>query len=215
MATNALFSAIPEPTLKRLTKYYQYLNAKAATSADMISCTEIAGDLSLTPIQVRKDLQMAGAQGRPRLGYEISELVRTLSLSLGYDNINEAFLIGAGNFGHLLLNYKGFSEYGFKIVAAFDNNPVKIGGSVNGVKVMNIDKFRNLAGRMKVKIGIITVNADAAQEAADLMVASGIEAIWNLTHAVINVPDNVIIVDVDLGASLSILLSKLSARYKK
>ena len=214
MPINALFSAIPEPTLKRLTRYYQYLNTLPDSDCAMISCTHIAIDLGLTPIQVRKDLQMAGAQGRPRLGYKIDELIKTLSLSLGYDNLNEAFLIGTGNFGQLLLNYKGFNDYGFRIIAAFDNNPLKIGGSINGIKIMNVDKFKNLAGRMKVKIGIIAVNAESAQDAAELMVSSGIEAIWNLTHAVVTVPDNVILVDVDLGASLSVLLSKLSAKYK-
>lgn len=206
--------SIPEPTLKRLTQYYQYLTVKSESGLIMISCTDIADALNLTSIQVRKDLQMAGAQGKPKVGYVLKELIKIIGNSLGYDNLNEAFLVGVGNFGQLILNYKGFTEYGFKILAAFDNNPAKLNKNINGIQVLNINKFSNLAKRMKIKIGIIAVNAEAAQEVADLMIASGIEAIWNLTHANIDLPKDIINIDVNLASSLSLLLSKLAAKYK-
>lgn len=214
MIEKELMITIPEPTLKRLPTYYQYLTDKAKQGLSMISCTEIAKDLNLTSIQVRKDLQVAGAQGKPKIGYELNELIKIISISLGYDNLNEAFIVGIGNFGQLLLNYNGFSEYGFKILAAFDNNPEKIGKIINNVQVLDIYKFINLARRMKIKIGIITVNGEKAQEVADMMVEAGIEAIWNLTHQNLDLPKDMIVIDVNLGNSLSLLLSKLANKYK-
>jgi len=207
-------NAIPEPTLKRLSRYYQYLSGKAEQGQTMISATEISNDLSLTSIQVRKDLQISGALGKPKVGYEIKELTVIVGKSLGYDSINEAFLVGVGNFGQLILNYKGFTEYGFKILAAFEKNPLKVGMTVGGVKVLHINKFEDLVKRMKVKIGIIAVNSENAQEIADMMVKAKIEAVWNLTHTHIDLPKEVINVDVNLGSSLSVLLSKLNQKYK-
>lgn len=201
---------IPEPTLRRLTLYYQYLNSKSEQGIDQISCTDIAHDLELTSIQIRKDLQIAGAKGKPKIGYTIEELVDVLSLSLGYDNVNDAFLVGVGNFGQLLLNYNGFKEYGFNILAAFDNDKSKINKSINDIKIMDINKFDSLSRRMGIKIGIIATDSQSAQEIADLMVQAGIKAIWNLTHTNIVLPGHMICEEVHLGESLSILLSKLS-----
>lgn len=215
MADNLEIKKIPEPTLKRLTLYYQYLSNKLEQEIEQISCTDIARDLDLTSIQIRKDLQIAGAKGKPKIGYTIEELLDVLNSSLGYDNINEAFLVGVGNFGQLLLNYKGFKEYNFEILAAFDNDANKIDKTINGIKVFDINKFEDLVKRMKIKIGIIATNSDSAQQIADIMVQSDIKAIWNLTHFNIDLPNNIIRVDVNLSESLSMLLSKLSNMYEK
>lgn len=214
MTERTLFNTIPEPTLKRLSMYYHYLSAKAAQGLITISCTDIAGDLNLISIQIRKDLQLAGAQGKPKVGYSVKELIKVIGNSLGYDNLNEAFLVGVGNFGQLLLNYNGFNEYGFKILAAFDNNTGKIGKVINGIQVLDINRFKSLVKRMKIKIGIIAVTAERAQEVADMMVEAGIEAIWNMTHNIIELPPDIINEEVNLGSSLSLLLSKLSLKYK-
>lgn len=214
MKDKTIINKIPEPTLKRLSAYYQYLCQQADKGQVMISCTDISNSLNLTSIQVRKDLQLAGAQGKPKVGYSVKELVSIIGNSLGYDNINEAFLVGVGNFGQLILGYNGFKDYGLNILAAFDNNTSKIGKVINGVQVLHINKFKDLAKRMKIKIGIITVGENHSQEIANLMVESGIEAIWNLTHSNIDLPEGIINVDVNLGTSLSVLLSKVANKYK-
>jgi redox-sensing transcriptional repressor len=200
---------ISVPTLSRLPIYYYFLKSVKASSRDYISCSNIAQNLDMTPIQVRKDLESIGASGRPKIGYEVKVLVKLIAETLGYNNVNEAFLVGAGNLGKALLGYTIFEDYGLKIVAAFDNNPEMIGQKVAGKPVFHIDKLNNLVARMKVKIGIITVSADKTQEVADLLVKAGIEAIWNFAPIHINVPEGIIVQNVNMASSLAVLSNRL------
>ena len=87
---------IPEPTLRRLPMYYQFLKRQKAQGREFISCTHIAEDLNLIPVQVRKDLQNAGAIGKPKVGYEVDTLISIIESTLGYNNSSEAFLVGNG-----------------------------------------------------------------------------------------------------------------------
>ena len=209
-----IIQSIPEPTLKRLPSYYSYLIERIGHGATTISCTDIAQALSLNSIQVRKDLQMAGAQGKPRIGYEIRELSQIIADYLGYNNLNEAVLIGVGNFGKLIIGYKGFEKYGLNITLAFDNNKELTDKIINGVKVLHINRLPNLVKRLNIKIAILTTTSENASMTAEMLVESGIEAIWNMTHTKLEISKDIIVVDVNLEESLSILLSKLSNKYK-
>ena len=117
--------------------------------------------------------------------------------------------MGAGNLGSALLGYRGFAESGLEIVAAFDVDPAKVGTEIHGKAVLHLDKFADLVRRMHVHIGIITTPGEQAQEVADLMVRSGIKAIWNFAPADITVPDPVILENVSLSASLAVLSNRL------
>jgi len=131
-------------------------------------------------VQVRKDLACVSKKGRPKLGYVAEELIRDIESFLGYDSLNDAIIVGAGRLGGALLSYEGFKEYGLNIVAAFDVDESKIGTEICGRKIFPLDKMKELCRRMKIRIGIITVPADSAQKVCDMLVDSGIYAIWNL-----------------------------------
>ncbi|MEX1377166.1 MAG: redox-sensing transcriptional repressor Rex [Eubacteriales bacterium] len=199
---------IPDPTLRRLPMYYQYLVRQRTIGQQFVSCTNIAEELNLVSVQVRKDLQSAGAVGKPKVGYEVKQLIGILEETLGYNYINEAFLVGMGNLGQALAAYREFEKCGMEIVATFDNSPLKIGRDYFGKRVFPLNKFENLAQRMNIKIGIITTPAQQAQEVADLMVSSGIEGIWNFAPIHLNVPKDVVVQNENLGAALSVFLSK-------
>jgi redox-sensing transcriptional repressor len=199
---------IPLPTLKRLPVYYQYLTRQARKGVTDISCASIAKAMGLVAVQVRKDLQLTGAAGRPKTGYKLEELLEALERTLGYDNKTEMFLVGAGSLGKALLHYKKFGDYNIGIAAAFDENPAVIGTEIDGKPVLPFQKFPSLCRRMHVKFAVICVPAEAAQEVANIMVSSGIEAIWNFAPITLEVPDTVIVHNENLTASLSILLKK-------
>lgn len=202
--------SIPEPTLRRLPVYYQYLkNIKKHEGFKFISATQIGNDLNILPIQVRKDLEIAEVSGRPKLGYKITELIKRIEDFLGWNNITDAFLVGAGNLGSAILGYSGFREYGLNIIAAFDDDEKKVGTEIAGKIVFHIDKLPDMVKRMGIKIGILTVPAPYAQEVADIMVRAGIRAIWNFTHVKINVPPSVIVQHENLASSLVVLSKKL------
>ncbi|MDI9585266.1 MAG: redox-sensing transcriptional repressor Rex [Acidobacteriota bacterium] len=206
---NKVTDAIPVPALRRLPSYLRLLRTLQGLGREVVSCTHIAEELGLQPTQVRKDLQATGIAGRPKVGYPVQALIDAIEDTLGWRNATEAFLVGAGNLGSALLGYRGFAESGLEIVAAFDVDPAKVGTEIHGKAVLHLDKFADLVRRMHVHIGIITTPGEQAQEVADLMVRSGIKAIWNFAPADITVPDPVILENVSLSASLAVLSNRL------
>jgi redox-sensing transcriptional repressor len=200
---------IPEPTLRRLPVYHQYLRELEQKKVFFISCTAIAADLKLIPIQVRKDIEMTGVVGRPKIGYSVKQIIDGIEEFLGWKKSSEAFLAGAGSLGAAILGYQGFKEYGLDILAAFDIDPAKAGTIIHGRKVYAMEKLPDLIRRMKVKIGIITVPAVSAQKTADIMMDAGISAIWNFAPVKISPFGGVIIQNENLAASLAVLSKKL------
>lgn len=203
--------AIPEPTLRRLPLYYQYLKKiRDEKRGEFISCTQIGNALSILPIQVRKDLGVTDAVGKPKLGYSIDELIAIIEEFLGWNNTKDAYLIGVGHLGTALLGFDRFKEYGLNIIAAFDNDKEKIGQTIHGVKVFHIGKLDNMVKRMGIKIGILTVPSGPAQDLTNEMVHAGIEAIWNFSPVKVAVPQGIIVQHENLASSLVVLAKKLT-----
>ena len=201
---------VPEPTLRRLPLYHRFLKQVQDEGREGVSCTHIGQALGLDPTQVRKDIEATGAVGRPKVGYVVRELVDSIEKFLGWDNITEAFLIGAGSLGAALLGYGRFQQCGLNIVAAFDTDPKKIGQKIHDRHILPLKKLPNLMQRMHIHIGIITVPAAVAQEVANLLVDGGVRAIWNFAPLRLKVPDSVIVHNEDLYCSLAALSQKLA-----
>lgn len=206
---------IPEPTLRRLPKYIDLLKRLQTTNVKYISSSYIAEKLSLDPIQVRKDLAITGIVGKPKLGFDLEELIRSLNHTLNWDNLQDAFIVGAGSLGSALIGYRAFSSYGLNIIAAFESDVEKIGKIVNGIEILPVSKLSEMIRRMKINIGILTVPAEEAQKLADEMAEAGISAIWNFAPIHLKVLKNVIIENAQLTQSLGVLTHKLAAKMKK
>ncbi len=202
------FSA-PEPSMRRLPAYLHVLNRLLREEQLFVSCTTISSQLRLDPTQVRKDLALTGIVGKPRVGYSVRELIQKIMEFLGWDIQRDAFLVGVGNLGMAILGYQQFRSYGLNIVAAFDKDSRKIGQTVFGVDVLPVEKLPELALRMNVGIGIITVGEEAAQGVADLMVKALIKGIWNFAPKALDVPDEIVVENAQLSVSLGVLTSKL------
>lgn len=202
---------VSEPTLKRLPLYHRFLKEWEAAGRKTVSCTDIGLDLDLEPTQVRKDLESVGIVGRPRIGYGLDNVIGELEQFLGWNNVNDAFLVGVGSMGSALLGYRKFEQCGLKIVTAFDLDPSKAGTRIHGKHVLPLEKMPDLARRLHILIGIITVPATEAQAVADLMVEGGIRAIWNFAPIRLHTPDHVIVHNEDLYCSLAALSQKLFA----
>ncbi len=206
--------SVPLPTIRRLPMYFALLQRAAQESQTSVSSSQLAGALGLEPIQVRKDLEAVGVTGQPRVGFPVAELIQAIERFLGWDNVTDAFIIGAGHLGTALAGYRGFESKGLNVVALFDNDPRKIGQTIHGKEVLSIDKLGNLASRLHVHIAILTVPAEVAASVAQLAIDAGIQAIWNFTPTQLVVPEHVILERVDLAASLAVLSSKLAARLR-
>jgi redox-sensing transcriptional repressor len=197
------------PTLKRLPLYLRLLRKMKEAGKEYASGAVVARELGLDPIVVRKDLAITGAVGRPRLGFQLDEIITAIEYFLGWSNTTDAVLAGVGNLGTALLGYQGFGQHGLRIKAAFDSNPRLIGKPIHGKTVLDIKKLPSLARRMHVQIGILTATASVAQEIADAMIAGGIRGIWNFTPAKLTVPPKVTLQREDLASSLAVLSHRL------
>lgn len=195
----------PHPSIRRLPSYLRLLRQLREEGAQKISCTRIAKELDLDSTQVRKDLALTGTTGRPRIGYELSPLIESIESFLGWHEVTDGFLVGSGSLGRALIGYDNFRTCGLNIVAAFDVTENKIGQEIFGRKIYHLDEMPALARTMNVRVGILTVPGPAAQEAANVMVASGLLGIWNFAPVKLDVPDSVLVENVELVSSLAVL----------
>lgn len=208
-------SGVPKPTLLRLPGYLQYLVEKKNSGIQQISATTIGNDLNLYYVQVRKDLSSIGAVGKPKIGYDIKVLIHTLISFLDYHNKKSAVLIGAGRLGKTLLSYDGFANYGLDIVAAVDVDQNLCGTKINDKPILKINELDDLCSNLKIEIGILTVPDKNAQTAANLLIKCGVHAIWNFSSVHLNVPDDVIVQNENMAASLAVLSTRLAEKSNK
>ncbi len=196
---------ISKSTLRRLPAYLRYLKSLDKTPEN-ISATAIAEALALNEVQVRKDLASVSSGGKPKTGYKTVSLIDDLENFLGYADVNDAVIVGAGKLGRALMEYEGFRQYGFNIVAGFDNDESVISEEN---RIFHIDRLENLCKRLNVKIGIITVPEKAAQEICDRLVDCGILAVWNFAPVFLKAPENILVHNENMASSLAVLSNYL------
>ena len=204
---------VSKSVLRRLPGYLAYLKNMPDGCSTHISATALANALGMGEVQVRKDLAMVSDGGRPKIGYHRESLIDDIEQFLGYDNTTDAVLIGAGKLGQALMGYKGFDEYGLNILAAFDVNP-KVEVTEEGKSVYHISKLESYCRKHKVLMGIITVPGEHAQAAADLLIASGIKAIWSFAPAHLEVPPHILVQYENMATSFAVLSMHLQAQMK-
>ena len=205
---------ISNSVLKRLPVYLAYLKELPREAPENISATTLATALNMGEVQVRKDLALVSDGGRPKVGYQRERLISDIQQFLGYDNTNDAVLIGAGKLGRALLGYSGFSEYGLNIIAAFDANAALSGLQENGKPILPLEQLESVCRENQVLMGIITVPSASAQSVCDLLIANGIQAIWNFAPTHLDVPAGILVQNENMATSLAVLSKHLSAQIK-
>ena len=201
---------ISKATIARMPLYLHFLQEEALKGAQYISSTIIAQNISVSSVLVRKDLSLVSSEaGRPRLGFSIPRLIVDIEKFLGYDNLSDAVIVGAGGLGRAFLGYEGFKNNGLNILAAFDVSKDLIGMKVMGKEILPLSELNSFVKQHGVRIGIITVPKSVAQDVLNQMVEAGIKAIWNFAPAPLRAPNDVVLKTEDLSASLAILAGKL------
>ena len=199
--------------LQRYPIYLKYLRQLKEQGYTSVSSPLIAKELGYSEEQIRKDLQLVSNEaGRPKKGRNIDKLIETLENFLGYCSQANALLIGAGHLGNALMNFPSFEEMGITIAAGFDSDPNKIGTVTNGKKILDMKELPQYIKDYKAHIVILTVPANVAQKVTDYAVESGARAIWNFAPTTINLPDNILVKNENLAASLAALTAELLRR---
>jgi redox-sensing transcriptional repressor len=196
---------IPEATVARLPLYYRALLETADAEIGTVSSERLAELAGVNAAKVRKDLSYLGSYGTRGVGYDVEYLLHEISRELGLTHDWPVAIVGVGNLGQALANYRGFGARGFRVVALFDADPAKVGHRVGDLAIDALDDLRVLARERGVAIGIIATPAPAAQEVADRLVEAGVMSILNFAPTVVAAPPGVSLRKVDLAIELQIL----------
>jgi redox-sensing transcriptional repressor len=196
------YHKIPNETVRRLPIYLRGLTLLSRQGLISISSVKLADFVNVNHWQIRKDFSYFGDFGKRGVGYNIETLARQIKKILNLDAAHKAVLVGVGNLGSALLAYPGFKMYGFEIAAAFDNDPARIGKTINDVTVEDVSTLGTLAKR-RVNLAIIAVPEQAAQDVADALVKAGIKGILNFAPLRINVPKKIKVITIDIATDLA------------
>ena len=196
---------IPEATVARLPVYLRSLLELADGPTATISSERLAELAGVNAAKVRKDLSYLGSYGTRGVGYDVEYLLFQMSRELGLTQDWPVVIVGVGNLGHALANYRGFADRGFPVGALVDADPAKVGERVGELAIESIDDLPAIVARLGTTIGLIATPAAVAQEVADDLVAAGVRSILNFAPAVVTVPPDVSLRKVDLAVELQIL----------
>jgi redox-sensing transcriptional repressor len=203
---------ISDSTISRLSRYYRTLGRLIVQKVKTVSSDEIAEIDGVTSAQVRKDLSFFGTFGKRGLGYNTIDLQNNISNILGlYKKWNVA-LVGVGNIGRALVDYQEFKEQGFYIKLLLDNDPNKVGATVNSMEIMAFSDAAEYLKKQSIKIAIVAVPASAAQSVVNTLTGAGIRAILNFAPLSLKVAPDVVIKNENMSIELEALSYHLTNR---
>lgn len=196
---------VPTPTLERLTTYFTILTDLKNREIETVSSTDVEERTGINAAQFRKDLSYFGEFGRPGIGYNVRELHIRIARILKLEKMQPVLLVGAGNLGSALVGYPALRAENFRIVAAFDNNPAKIGKHLWELEISSIADMVDINARFQAKLGIIAVPAPVAQQVAEQLVKAQVKNILNFAPTMLRLPPEVIVRNVDFVQELAVL----------
>lgn len=203
---------IADSTVRRLSAYLRFLEDFENRGLLTISSDELAKRGGTTSAQVRKDLSFFGSFGKRGLGYSVPELAGRLREILGLGKEWRVIIVGAGKIGAALAQYRGFRQRGFSILAAYDNNPDKVGRTLEGIPVRDIAHIERDIERDHPDIVVLTVPGDEAQSVLDRVVKAGVKAILNFAPTQLQAPSDVAVKTVNMAMELEGLSFALTNR---
>lgn len=193
---------IPRKTIYRLSTYLRCLGRLKVNKIQTVSSETLAKVAGVKPTQLRKDLACFGTFGTRGLGYDVAELTSRIADELGTSRLQPVILVGVGNLGLALLAYRGFEKEGFEIVAAFDLEPDRPRDRKSDLPVRGMGDLPAFVQAHHVRMAILTVPAEAAQEVTNLLVECGVLGILNFSPLVLHVPEEVMVNNVNLAIEL-------------
>jgi len=193
---------IPRKSIYRLSIYQRCLERLRENGLETVSSNALAKAAGVKSTQLRKDLAHFGQFGTRGLGYNVEALIEVITGVLGTNSLLPVILVGVGNLGAALLRYSGFVKEGFEISAAFDADPNRAKLVKANVPVMDASLMAQYVNENNVKIAILAVPPETAQQVANNLVQVGVQAFLNFSPTVLKTPDNVIVNSVDLALEL-------------
>lgn len=208
---NAIVKDISSAVIRRLPRYYRYLDELLENDVVRISSKELSEKMNVTASQIRQDLNNFGGFGQQGYGYNVEYLYTEIGKILGLDKKYNVIIIGAGNLGQALANYTDFERRGFLLSGIFDVNPRLVGMSIRGIEIRLIDELEVFMKEHPVHIAALTLPKTKAPQIAAELVRLGVRAIWNFAPTDLHLPKEVMVENVHLVESLMRLSYNLKA----
>ncbi len=181
--------------IRRLPRYLRKLDELTEEGVARISSFDLGQQLGLTPSQIRQDFSCFGEFGQQGYGYNVAALRSQIATILGMNRGFRAVLIGVGNIGRALMDNFCFSEWGFRLLSAFDIKPELIGTEQSGVPIRAMDELEAFLQDNEVEVAVLAVPKEAALAVTERLTDAGIRAIWNFTNVELTDPNSQILVE--------------------
>ena len=181
----------PDVVIKRLPLYARSLRYLLQDGVSSVSSQELGEQINVTAAQIRKDLSYFGEFGKQGIGYDVERLLNQIERILGLNQEWPAALVGIGHLGEAIARYDGFRSQGIRIAAMFDNDPNKVGSELTGITIVEDKNIKAMVQELGIRLAIIAVPADRAQEVTENLVAGGVRAILSYAPIVLQVPETV------------------------
>lgn len=201
---------VPEVVIKRLPRYYRYLDELDKEGKTRISSTALSDKMGVTASQIRQDFNYFGGFGQQGYGYNVQYLLGEMKKLLGINRSYKVIIVGAGNLGHAIANYAGLKKRGFKLIGIFDNDKAKIGQKVGELTISDVSEVLGFIKEKKVDIVILTLPKEATEEVADKLADSGIKGFWNFSYTELKSRNSLFVENVHLTDSLMTLSFKIN-----
>jgi len=182
---------VPDIIVGRLPVYLRELTKMAEEGKEITSSQELGKRLGISSTQIRKDLSQFGEFGKQGTGYNINFLIMQLRLILKVEDVWDVVLVGAGDLGHAIANYGGFSDRGFHLSLIFDNDPNKIGHQVGSYIIKDVSSLVKDIRARNIRVAMLAVPTVDAQTVTDRLIEAGIHAILCYSQTSISVPEGV------------------------
>ncbi len=206
---------ISSAVIKRLPRYYRYLNELMLDGIERISSKELSARMNVTASQIRQDLNNFGGFGQQGYGYNVEYLLTEIGKILGLDRENRLIIVGGGHLGQALAGYTSFQKRRFRVMAVFDIDEKLIGTKIGEVPVLDMRDAEAYIRENEIRIAAMTIPKEVAHETAARLVRYGIKAFWNFVPRDLELPDGIAVENVHLTESLMTLSYKMHNLFQK
>lgn len=199
---------LPRSLRARLPHYYRLSERAIRAGVAEVPVAEAAAQLAVPELQVLEDAARLGVD--VAAGALLAEQVRDVAEHvLGLRPVNTAVLIGMGRLGSAIASYEGFGPYGMRIVAVFDHDPQKVGRFVSGLRILPMEQLEDVISIFQIRLAVLTVSPEDAQEVTERLVRAGIQALWNFSPVHLEVPADVVVRNENIVVGLAQLCRDL------
>ncbi len=200
---------VPRALRMRLPHYYRLTERLLRSGKQEIAPEEVATELGISTSQVMEDVATLGLEPEANGHLAVRPIKDVAEHVLGLRPVNMAVLVGMGRLGSAIASYEGFGPYGMRIVAVFDADPEKIGRFAGGLRILPLEQLEDVLNIFQIRLAVLTVPPDDAQEIASRLVRAGVQAIWNFAPVKLEAPEEVVVRNEHIAAGLAHLCNDL------